>query len=106
MIGSISIVTVTIGKIKVLTFNLILTGARCSSVVRAFVHGAMDRRINPSSWILNLYLLFMIGSINIITDTIGKIKVLTFNLILMGERFSSVVRAFAYGVMGHRIDPL
>ena len=66
----------------------------------------MDRRIDPSSWILNLYLLFMIRSINIITDTIGKIKVLTFNLILMGERFSSVVRAFAYGVMGHRIDPL
>ena len=23
-------------------------GARCSSVVRAFAHGAMDRRIDPS----------------------------------------------------------
>ena len=23
-------------------------GARCSSVVRAFIHGAMGRRINPS----------------------------------------------------------
>ena len=26
-------------------------GARCSSVVRAFDHGAMGRRINPSWWI-------------------------------------------------------
>ena len=25
-------------------------GARCSSVVRAFVHGAMGRRIDPSWW--------------------------------------------------------
>ena len=25
-----------------------LEGARCSSVVRAFAHGAMGRRINPS----------------------------------------------------------
>ena len=25
-----------------------MSGARCSSVVRAFVHGAMGRRINPS----------------------------------------------------------
>ena len=24
--------------------------ARCSSVVRAFAHGAMDRRIDPSRW--------------------------------------------------------
>ena len=29
-------------------FYLILTGARCSSVVRAFAHGAMGRRIDPS----------------------------------------------------------
>ena len=27
---------------------LILGGARCSSVVRAFAHGAMGRRIDPS----------------------------------------------------------
>ena len=26
-------------------------GARCSSVVRAFAHGAMGRRIDPSWWI-------------------------------------------------------
>ena len=26
-------------------------GARCSSVVRTFAHGAMDRRIDPSWWI-------------------------------------------------------
>ena len=25
-------------------------GARCSSVVRAFAHGAMHRQINPSWW--------------------------------------------------------
>ena len=25
-------------------------GARCSSVVRAFAHGAMGRRIDPSWW--------------------------------------------------------
>ena len=28
--------------------NLIDQGARCSSVVRAFAHGAMGRRIDPS----------------------------------------------------------
>ena len=26
----------------------VITGARCSSVVRAFAHGAMGRRIDPS----------------------------------------------------------
>ena len=26
----------------------VIRGARCSSVVRAFAHGAMGRRINPS----------------------------------------------------------
>ena len=26
------------------------TGARCSSVVRVFAHGAMGRRIDPSWW--------------------------------------------------------
>ena len=30
------------------TASLICIGARCSSVVRAFVHGAMGRRIDPS----------------------------------------------------------
>ena len=28
--------------------NPVKTGARCSSVVRAFAHGAMGRRIDPS----------------------------------------------------------
>ena len=28
--------------------SVILTGARCSSVVRAFAHGAMGRQIDPS----------------------------------------------------------
>ena len=28
--------------------ELFLVGARCSSVVRAFAHGAMDRQIDPS----------------------------------------------------------
>ena len=31
---------------------LMLTGTRCSSVVRAFAHGAMDRRIDPS-WLIH-----------------------------------------------------
>ena len=30
--------------------HLSVLGARCSSVVRAFAHGAMGRRINPSWW--------------------------------------------------------
>ena len=30
--------------------TLIPGGARCSSVVRAFTHGAMGRRIDPSWW--------------------------------------------------------
>ena len=29
---------------------IVLQGARCSSVVRAFAHGAMGRRIDPSLW--------------------------------------------------------
>ena len=49
--------------------------ARCNSVVRAFAHGAMGRRIDPS-W----------GG--------GG-----------GARCSSVVRAFAHGAMGRLIDP-
>ena len=28
--------------------SVILVGARCSSVVRAFAHGAMGRRIDPT----------------------------------------------------------
>ena len=29
-------------------YKSVMTGARCSSVVRAFAHGAMGRRIDPS----------------------------------------------------------
>ena len=37
--------------IAIAHFHLIcLRGARCSSVVRAFAHGAMGHRINPSWW--------------------------------------------------------
>ena len=32
------------------THILLYKGARCSSVVRAFAHGAMGRRIDPSWW--------------------------------------------------------
>ena len=46
-------------------------------MVRAFAHGAMGRRIDPS-W----------G---------GPIE--------LGARYNSVVRAFAHGAMGRRIDP-
>ena len=52
--------------------TLLMQGARCSSVVRAFAHGAMGRRIDPS-W--------------------------------GGVRCSSVERAFAHGAMGRWIDP-
>ena len=31
-------------------FNYVVLGARCSSMVRAFAHGAMGRRIDPS-WV-------------------------------------------------------
>ena len=34
----------------VTSVGFILAGARCSSVVRAFAHGAMGRRIDPSWW--------------------------------------------------------
>ena len=30
------------------TMAMVYVGARCSSVVRAFAHGAMGRRIDPS----------------------------------------------------------
>ena len=56
-------------------------GARCSSVVRVFAHGAMGRRIDPS-W----------G---------GPLSYFSFQ----GARCSSVVRVFAHGAMGRRIDP-
>ena len=35
---------------NVLFDNSFNTGARCSSVVRAFTHGSMGRRIDPSWW--------------------------------------------------------
>ena len=31
-------------------FGVLSVGARCSSVVRAFTHGVMDRQIDPSLW--------------------------------------------------------
>ena len=31
-------------------FGIVYRGASCSSVVRAFAHGAMGRRIDPSWW--------------------------------------------------------
>ena len=39
--------TVLTGTVKFVCFT---GGARCSSVVRVFAHGAMGRRINPS-WV-------------------------------------------------------
>ena len=57
-----------------------LPGARCSSVVRTFAHGALGRRIDPS-W----------G---------GPIE-----LFPVPARERDVVRAFAHGAVGRRIDP-
>ena len=34
--------------IIIIIIIIIIIGARCSSVVRAFAHGAMGRRIDPS----------------------------------------------------------
>ena len=56
-------------------------GVRCSSVVRAFAHGAMGRRIDPT-W-----------------------DHLAISRSSQGVRCSSVVRAFAHGAMGRWIDP-
>ena len=41
-------VSCIVDKIFVLVIIPIRRGARCSSVVRAFAHGAMGRRIDPS----------------------------------------------------------
>ena len=41
---SISMTTPTSGESSIASTSI---GARCSSVVRAFAHGAMDRRIDP-----------------------------------------------------------
>ena len=33
-----------------ITLDIMVKGARCSSVVRAFAHDAMGRQIDPSWW--------------------------------------------------------
>ena len=58
-------------------------GARCSSVVREFAHGAMGRRIDPS-WSGPIELLLVPAK---------------------GARCNSVGGAFAHGAMGRRINP-
>ena len=57
-------------------------------MVRAFAHGAIGRRIDPS-WVGHIELFLIPASAPR----------------LVGERGSSVVRAFAHGAMGCRIDP-
>ena len=54
-------------------------------MIRAFAHGAMDHRIDPS-W----------G---------GPIELFHCALEARGARFSSVIRAFTHGAMDRRIDP-
>ena len=36
--------------------SICVCGARCSSVVKAFAHGAMGRQIDPSWWTIELFL--------------------------------------------------
>ena len=49
--GSMAI-TIMFGKVgKINNYLISDDGARCSSVVRAFAHGEMGRRIDPSLWI-------------------------------------------------------
>ena len=41
------------GPIELFLVPASAPGARCSSVVRAFAHGAMGRRIDPSWWTIS-----------------------------------------------------
>ena len=36
--------------------SICVCGVRCSSVVKAFTHGAMGRQIDPSWWTIELFL--------------------------------------------------
>ena len=66
-------------KLLLLLGEVIVRGARCSSVVKAFTHGAMGRKQ------LKTLLLLLLGEV-----------------IARGMRCSSVVRAFAHGAMGRK----
>ena len=66
-----------------------------SSVVRAFAHGAMGRRIDPS-WGGPIELFLVPGPV-------FKVHRVLYCSGLVLE--SSVVRVFAHGAMGRRIDP-
>ena len=89
-----------------------MVGPRCSSVVRA--HGAMGRRIDPSWWSeMSLMVRWVVGSIlhggskmllcgkNVRSWCDGSSD----RTFMVGARCRSVVRAFAHGAMGRRIDP-
>ena len=74
-----------------------MVGARCSSVVRVFAHGAMGHRIN-TSW----------GGPKLPPPprlAYSCVYWICLYLVPQGARCSSVVRAFAHGAMGRRIDP-
>ena len=47
--------TVMVTVVIMIIYILFCSGARCSSMVRAFAHGAIGRRIDPS-WPIELFL--------------------------------------------------
>ena len=70
-------------------------GDPLSSVVRAFAHGVMARRIDPS-WG---------GPIELCGKSVRSWCDGSSDRSFMGDPLSSVVRAFAHGAVGRRIDP-
>ena len=85
-------------------------GARCSSVVRAFAHGAMGRQIDPSWWTLGVRCSSVVrafdhGAMGRRIDSSWGGPIELFLVPARGARCSSVVRAFGHGAIGHRIDP-
>ena len=73
-------------------------GARGSSVVRVFAHGAMGRRIDPSWW-THWKEMFHLA----IHSTHFYLWLIYMHI--LGERDVALVRAFTRGVMGRWIDP-
>ena len=50
MLSSTRVNLLFIAVLSLLCLVFVHLGAKCSSLVRAFTHGAMGRRVDPSSW--------------------------------------------------------
>ena len=78
---------------------------RCSSMVRAFTHGAMGHVIAPSWWTQGVLAQPPVTqAIKFVTGDQSSLKVSSYAS-QWEVRCSSMVRAFTHGAMGHRIDP-